>query len=142
MFPSSTLRKSLTAAAVLAGLALSPLPALAQVDKADAYQADSAILSAGSRAQTVKRLRQVPSVGVVWLDYLHLPRGGLLWNDRPDPSEFRMEAERHAGDIQKLRQALRANPATRHALEDRGIAISRVVGIRIFSNGAILVYLI
>mgnify|MGYP002682496876 CR=1 FL=1 len=44
--------------------------------------------------------------------------------------------------IKRLRAALAANPATRRALADRGISIGRVVGVDVYSSGAIRLYVL
>ena len=49
----------------LSVLALSPASLPTQAFADDTYKADAAILSAGSRAAAISRLKSVPSVGVV-----------------------------------------------------------------------------
>jgi hypothetical protein len=48
---------------------------------------------------------------------------------------------RNAAGVNKLRQALRANPATRAALAKRGIDASQVAGAMISSNGSLRLYI-
>ena len=103
------------------------------------YAADSAILSAGSRAAAVSKLRKVPSVGVVNLNFHYVP---LLRNDDADPAVYKISAGRNIGGIKRLRAALAANSATRRALARHGVSIGRVVGVDIYSNGSIRVYII
>ena len=110
-----------------------------QVSSTDAYQAESAILSAGSRAAAVSRLKVVPSVGVIRLRMRTAP---TMHSDSPDPAEFEISAAKNMGGIAKLRRALSANPVTRNILARRGLAVSRVVGISIYSNGSIRLYLL
>lgn len=99
-----------------------------------------AIMSAGSRAAAVKRLKTVQSVGVVNLAI----RPSILRDDdsSPDYFEIRTSASKNAAGIRKLRTALAGNPVTRRALERRGIDIGRIVGIRIGSNGSLRVYVL
>jgi hypothetical protein len=78
--------------------------------------------------------------GVVNLAIRRVPR---FRNDSvPDVSEYRISAEKNAAGITRLRAALKANPVTRKALAARGISINRVVGVRISSNGSLLLYLL
>ena len=135
--------KTLHALTIAAMLAIAPLPALGgtfAVSSSGAYDAVPAIMSAGSRAAAVKRLKAVPSVGVINLAI----RPSILRDDDggPDYFEIRSSASKNAAGIGKLRAALAANPVTRRALETRGIAIGRIVGIRIGSNGALRVYVL
>jgi hypothetical protein len=119
---------------------MSPMGATAQVSSTDSYMAEAAIMSAGSRATAIAAVHHVPSLGVVKLDFRTVPR---LRNDSvPDVSEFRiLSAKNHAG-IKRLRAALAANPATRRALAAHGVAIGRVVGVNVASNGSLRVFVI
>lgn len=123
----------------LAVLALSPPnlsgPAMAGTD----YKADAAIISAGSRAAVISRLKKVPSVGGVNLNIRYVP---LLRSDDSDVAEFKVSAGKNFSGISRLRAALVANPATRHALSNHGISVNRVVGVDIYSNGSIRVYIL
>ena len=123
----------------LAVLAVPPSGAQAQVFPDSTYKADAAILSAGSRAAAISRLKKVPSVGIVNLNIRYVP---LLRSDAPDVAGFRISAGKNFAGIKRLRAALAANPATRRALTSRGIAIGRVVGVDIYSNGSLRVYII
>ena len=60
----------------------------------------------------------------------------------PDVSEFKVSAGKNYIGIKRLRAALAANPATRRALADRGISIGRVVGVDVYSSGAIRLYVL
>jgi predicted solute-binding protein len=120
-------------------LAAAPTGASAQFFSGSSYKAEAAIISAGSRAAAISRLKRVPSVGVVNLNVRSVP---LFRSDAPDVAEFRISASKNANGIRRLRTALAANPATRHALANHGIAIGRVVGVDIYSNGSIRVYII
>ncbi len=124
-------------------LAASPLLAVSETygfSNAAASDAVPTIMSAGSRAAAVRQLKNVPSVGVVNLAV----RPSILRDDgsSPDYFEIRSSANRNAAGIRKLRAALSANPVTRRALERRGVAIGRVVGVRIGSNGSLRVYVL
>jgi len=111
--------------------------ALAQVSGADIQMASSAIMNAGTRAAKVKAIKRVPSVGVVRLDAN--PMG--FWSDLPTPAEYRIMVSKSAAGVNKLRQALRANPATRAALAKRGIDPGQVAGAQISSNGSLRLYI-
>lgn len=133
--------KSAVLAIALAAMPLSAaVPALAQVSSIDVHMAQSAIMSAGTRAAQVARIVSVPSLGVVHLDSRTVPR--LSDDSIPDVSEFRIMVQKNHDGIRKLRTALAGNPATRHALEERGISVSRVVGAQISSNGSLRLYLL
>ena len=121
----------------LSVLALSPesLPTQAFAD--DTYKADAAILSAGSRAAAISRLKSVPSVGVVNLNIRYMSR---FRDDAHDVTAFKISAGKNFSGIRRLRAALAANPATRRALSVRGISVNRVVGVDIYSNGSIRLY--
>jgi hypothetical protein len=103
------------------------------------YKAEAAILSAGSRAAAISRLKAVPSVGVVNLNIRTVPR---FRSDAPDVAEFKISVGKNFNGIRRLRAALAANPATRSALSNRGISINRVVGVDIYSNGSIRLYIL
>ena len=133
-----TLRAWMTAVAILAaGPALMP-QAAAQVSGADVQMASSAIINAGNRAGRVKAIKKVPSVGVVRLDFAPM---SSLWSDQPDPAEYRIMVRKNQAGVNKLRQALRANPATRAALAKRGIDPGQVAGAQISSNGSLRLYI-
>lgn len=112
--------------------------ALAQVNGADTQMAGAAINAAGLRADKVKGITQVPSVGVVRLDF-GAPFG--LWTDQMGPADYRALARRNAAGVAKLQRALRTNPATRDALARHGISPSQVAGAQISSNGALRLYI-
>ncbi len=123
----------------LAVMALSPLSLPAQAFDGTTYKAEAAIISAGSRAGAVSRLKAVPSVGVINLNILRAPRFG---SDVPDIAEFRVSAGKNVSGINRLRNALASNPVTRRALGSRGISIGRVVGVDISSNGSLRLYVL
>lgn len=123
----------------LALLTLSPANLSAQVFNDSSFRAEAAILSAGSKAAAIARLKSVRSVGVVNLSFRNVPR---FRSKAPDVSEFKVSAGKNYIGIKRLRAALAANPATRRALADRGISIGRVVGVDVYSSGAIRLYVL
>jgi hypothetical protein len=123
----------------LALLAASPANLSAQVFGDSSSKAEAAILSAGSRAAAISRLKSVRSVGVVNLSFRNVPR---FRTNAPDVSEFKVSAGKNLGGIKRLRAALAANPATRRALASRGISVGRVVGVDVYSNGSIRLYIL
>lgn len=122
----------------LLGLAV-PALAPAQAMSGNTYKADAAILSAGSRAAAISRLKGVPGVGVVNLKIRFVP---MFRSSQPDVATYRISAGKNAAGIKRLRAALAANPATARALAGRGISIGRIVGVDIYSNGSIRVYIL
>jgi hypothetical protein len=111
----------------------------AQVSQADALDAQSAILSSGSRAAQVSSVKDVPSVGVV---NLNTRRGLRFDDDVPTREEFRISAAKNAIGIRRLRKALGANPVTRAALAEHGIAVQDVIGVTVSSNGSLRLYVL
>jgi len=123
----------------LALLAVSPANQPAMAFGGNSYKAEAAILSAGSRAAAISRLRAVPSVGVVNLNIRTVPR---FRSSETDVAEYRISAGKNFSGIKRLRNALAANPVTRRALGSRGISIGRVVGVDISSNGSLRLYVL
>ncbi len=123
----------------LALLAMSPVNQPAQAFGGNTYKAQAAIMSAGSRAPAVSRLKAVPSVGVVNLSIRWVP---TLRSDVPDVAEYRVSAGKNISGIKRLRNALAANPVTRRALSSRGISIGKVVGVDVSSNGSLRLYIL
>lgn len=119
--------------------AAAPAQSFTPISQSEVYEAESAMMSAASRAAAIRRLKHVPSVGVIDLRIRTVPR---FSDDAVDVSEFRIFAGKYASGIAKLRAALKANPATRKALQSRGIPINRVVGVRIGSSGALRLYIL
>jgi hypothetical protein len=127
---------------VLFGLAimtLSPAIPPALAFDGTTYKAEAAIMSAGSRAGAVSRLKAVPSVGVINLNIRRVPTFG---SEVPDIAEFRVSASKNFSGIKRLRNALASNPATRRALAIRGISIGRIVGVDISSKGSLRLYVL
>lgn len=123
----------------LAVLTLSPTNLPAQSFGGSTYKVEAAIMSAGSRAAAISRLKAVPSVGVVNLNIRRVPRFG---SGVPDIAEFRVSAGKNFSGIKRLRNALASNPVTRRALAIRGIFIGKVVGVDISSNGSLRLYVL
>ena len=123
----------------LSVLALPPASLPTQAFADDTYKAEAAILSAGSRAAAISRLKSVPSVGVVNLNIRYVSR---FRDDAHDVAAFKVSAGKNFGGIRRLRAALATNPATRRALSVRGISVNRVVGVDIYSNGSIRLYIL
>ncbi len=98
----------------MAALFLLALPASAEAQTystgtaTDLSMGTAIIMGAGSKADAVRRLKAVPSVGVVDLNARRLrvfDDGGYA-----DRVEYRISAARNAKGIARLRAALRANP--------------------------------
>lgn len=123
----------------LALLAVSPANLSAQVFGDSSSRSEAAIMSAGSKAAVVSRLKSVPSVGVVNLSFRNVPR---FRANAPDVSEFKVSAGKNFIGIKRLRNALASNPVTRRALAVRGISIGRVVGVDVYSSGSIRLYIL
>ncbi len=123
----------------LAPVTLAPVSSMAQVSTMDVTRAESAILSAGTRAAIVAHIKSVPSVGVINLAFRTTPSFN---SDLPDPAEFRISAGKNINGINRLRAALTANPATRKALASHGIAVNRVVGVDVSSGGSLRLYIL
>lgn len=130
-------RGLLLAAAIWCAVPAAPV-ALAQVSGMDTQMASAAIMSAGTRANRVKSIKRVPSVGVIRLD---IGPSMLNWSDAMDPAEYRILARNNAAGVSKLQRELRANPVTRAALSKRGINPSQVAGAQISSNGSLRLYI-
>jgi hypothetical protein len=131
--------KKRLAMAMAVFLSLATGMSLAQVSEIDAQDAESAILSAGTRAGRIAAIREVPSVGVVNLNY---HRGPLRDDSIPEPQEFRISAAKHAAGIRRMRAALRANPVTREALAAHGVSINAIIGVKVSSNGSLRLYVL
>ncbi len=108
-----------------------------QVSSIDSNAADFSILSAGSRAAQIAKLRQVPSVGVINLAW---GRNRIERGTGSTPGEFRISAEKNAQGINTLRRALARNPVTRAALAAHGVTITTVVGVDIGSDGSLRIF--
>jgi len=123
----------------LAVLVLSPSNLPAQSFGGSTYKAVAAMMSAGSRAGAVSRLKAVPSIGVVNLKTSRVQKFG---SNVSNVAAFRISASKNFSGIKRLRNALAANPVTRRTLASRGISIGRVVGVDISSNGSLRLYVL
>src|SRR5689334_12116152 len=123
----------------LALLAVSPATLSAQSFGDSSSKAETAILSAGSKAAAISRLELISSVGIVNLSFRNVPR---FRTNAPDVSEFKVSAGKNYIGIKRLRSALASNPVTRRALAVRGISIGRVVGVDVYSSGSIRLYIL
>jgi hypothetical protein len=119
--------------------AFAPHIGFAQVTNDEVFRAESAIMSAGSRARAVASLKSVPSVGIVNLSLRIRPR---FRDDVPDVAEFKISAQKNFSGISRLRAAFRSNPAAREVLAQRGVSVNRIVGVSISSNGSLRLYII
>ena len=130
----------LFAAAMALGVnlaSLGPALAMAPVSEIDASSAESAILSSGKTAAKIAHLSQVPSVGAIDLSFR---RNASDNGDIPNATQFGIMVEKHAGGVSALRQALSANPVTRAALREHNLAIGKIVGADVSSNGSLRLY--
>jgi hypothetical protein len=110
-----------------------------QLTQSNYDNAISAMMSAASRSARVGQMRNVPSVTVVRLKQIVVFRHP---GDEPDLPSIQISAQKNAFGIRRLRNALAANPATRAALARKGVPLNRIVGADVFSNGALLVYIL
>lgn len=136
-----TLKPLLFALLLGAGMA-SPVitvpQASAQVSEIDGRMAMSAIMNAGRRADEVKSITKVPSVGVIRLDIRLVPLAG---SDVPTWMEYKIMVQKFSGGVNKLRRALMANPVTRAALAKNHVEAWQVAGVQISSNGSLRLYI-
>jgi hypothetical protein len=129
----------LTAALGVATLAPVSAYAFARVSGIDSSEAQSAILSAGSRAGQVARIRNVPSIGVIDLSWA--PRS-LDNGTSATLAEFQIMAQKSAGGIRNLQRALAKNPATRAAIGKTSVSIKNIVGVSVGSNGSLRLFIL
>jgi hypothetical protein len=108
-----------------------PTAAQAQMDSAEYIEATSAVMDAGLAAPEIRHLHNVPSVGVISLADGHRTRTGNYDNS------IEMIASQNGYWISRLRHALVANPATRRAMAEHGVDVSRVDGVSIGSTGSL-----
>jgi hypothetical protein len=138
-----TMKHALSRFSMLALLALpvSAIPLEAQTAFAAGVPIDAVIIRSGSTAAKVSKIRSVPAVGVVNLRFAAKPRL-FADSDFDTIDDYRLTVERNYTGVKRLRAALRANPATRRALADAGISISRIVAADVSSNGSLRVYVL
>ena len=110
----------------------------AQVSEIDAQPSMSAIMNAGTRADRVKSITKVPSVGVIRLDMRMVP---TLDSNVPSWPEYKIMVQQFSGGVNKLRRALMANPVTRAALAKHGVEAWQVAGAQISTNGSLRLYI-
>jgi hypothetical protein len=122
---------------LLAAALTLPTAAFAQFDISVSIEAQSAILDAGKIAAKINSLHNVPSVGVINLNFAFASPFSQSGND---VATLKIYAERNAAGINQLHHALSANPVTRRALAAHGVNISQVVGIGIGSSGSLRVF--
>lgn len=111
-----------------------PTAAFAQLENSAPEEATSAVLNAGSTANQIHHLRQVPSVGVIYVDDRYaspLSRAG------EEGRSLGIYAERNAAGVTKLRRALQSNPVTRRAIAEHGINLRQVIGVSIGTTGSL-----
>lgn len=112
---------------------------MSQIDSSTYSEAQSAILSADRDASAVQILHNVPAVGVI------IVRRGyslILGDSGESVATLILSAEKSHSAIVKLRAALVSNPVTLTALKVHGIMPSRVIGIRISTNGSLRIFIL
>jgi hypothetical protein len=132
---------TIAALALASSVAIAP-HVQAQATSINGVPVEATIMRAGSTAQKVARIKSVPAVGIIKIrrDFDGTFRRGI---DRQDAiAAAKISAERNSSGVNKLRKALRNNPATRNALASYGISINRIVGVDVGSNGALRVYVL
>jgi len=118
-------------------LALAAPAAWAQLDSSTDTEALSAVLGAGRVAAQIRSLHHVPSVGVIRIDYAF---ASPFSRQGEQATRLQIFADQNQGAINQLRRALRANPVTRRALAQQGIAVQRIEGVSIGSSGSLRVF--
>ena len=111
----------------------------AQLTEYNYNQAISAMMSADTRAPKARAVKHVPSVTVVRLRQIVVFTSP---GEEPDVPSIEISAAKNYQRIAKMRAALQANPAIRAALAAKGVPLSRIVGVDIFSDGALRVYIL
>ena len=122
------------AALLVAGSAAS-----AQIADETVRQATVGMMSAGNDAYEVAALRHVPRLTVI---NLRLIANYRVRTERERVPDFKIGAGKNAAGIARLRKALKANPATRAALAERGVDIGRILAVHIFSDGSLRVFIL
>ncbi|MGQ0483895.1 MAG: hypothetical protein ACT4SY_00870 [Hyphomicrobiales bacterium] len=123
----------------LAALLLTGGRAQAQIADETIRQATVGIMDAGNAAFEIAALRRVPRVTVIDLRLLGL---GVMRKVRLNLAEFEISAQKNAVGVNRLRKALKANPATRAALAKTGVKVNRILAVHIFSNGSLRVFIL
>jgi hypothetical protein len=133
---------SLAALALASTVAISPM-VQARSTLFNGVPLEASIMRAGSTAQRIARVKSVPAVGVIKIrrDIIRpFEQPGFGYTDEIET--IKLTVERNGVGVNRLRKALRDNPATREALAQHGISIRRVVAVDIGSNGALRVYVL
>ena len=123
--------------AILALALAAPASAFAQMTDSEVGDAGAAVLRSDRDAAVVRRIHNVPSVGVVMLSGGPVNPVSHLGMDITDVQIY---AQKFPGRVAALRHALAANPATAHALHANGVDIAQVIGVQIGSSGSLRVY--
>lgn len=126
--------KTFASISVLAITLCLPSVAHAQISEGEIFEATSDILGAQRTAFQIRQLRDVPSVGVFYI------QGGSTtpFNHLGDRiASLGTFAEKNAYGVDRLRHALVANPVTRRTMADHGVDVGRVVGVSIGSTGSL-----
>ena len=113
--------------------------ASAQIADETVRQAFVGMMKAGNDSYEVAGLRHVPRLTVINLRIIANYRAR---RERLHVADFKISAEKNAAGIARLRRALKANPATRAALADRGVEVSRILAVHIFSDGSLRVFIL
>ena len=135
----SVVIKTFSLILVLIGSLSSANLAMSQIDSSTYSEAQSAILSANRDASAVQILHNIPAVGVI------IVRRGysyILGDGGESVATLILSAEKSHSEIAKLRAALLTNPVTRTALKVHGIVPSRVIGVRISTNGSLRIFIL
>jgi hypothetical protein len=114
---------------------LAPSGVGGQTTPTNAFKAEIAIMSAGFRASSISKLKVVPNVTVINLNFSTTRRYG---GNHPSPSDLKVSVSKNYKGIKRLQAALAANPATRTALSRRHVGVNRVVGIDIYSSDSMV----
>ena len=111
-----------------------PTAARAQIDSPAVIEGTSAIFDAAQAAEQIRHLRQVPSVGVLYIE-----GGGVFTSSHIGEQLSSMEilAERNAANINILRHALRANPVTARTMAEHHVNVNHVIGVSIGATGSL-----
>ena len=111
----------------------------AQLTQYNFDDAISGMMSAGSRAAKVAKLRQVSSITVVRLKQIVVFRHP---GDEPELPAVKISAQKNAAGIARLRAALRSNPVTSAALAAKGISVNRILAVEIIANDTLKIFIL
>ena len=126
--------KSIAKITLLSLALVVPQQAKAQISDFEITEATSAILGAGSVANQVRHLHQVPSVGIFRLS---ASAASPLSHLGDQISTLEIYAERNTAGVSQLRHALSANPVTRRTMSEHGVNVSRVIGVSVGATGSL-----